>query len=100
MYTESRPAGAPLVQPQEKVFQDLLTQASKHLAAISDAESRLWNITHRLLNPRPQPVPGQPSVGAQDKPSTVEGQLRSIISALEGKGINLHEIASELERGI
>ena len=85
--------------PQEKVFQDLTTQISKHLAVIGEAESRLWNSTQRLLNPRPQSVPPQPAA-EQAKPQTLEAQLKEIAYTLERKGANLHEIATELERGV
>ena len=85
--------------PQEKVLQDLTVQINKHLGVISDAESRLWQVTHRLLNPRPAQVP--PATPEKTlNPQTLEGQLKEIVFSLERKGTNLHEIATELERGI
>lgn len=84
---------------QEKVLQSILNDIAKTISVIGEAETRLWQATHRIVNPRPAPV------GAQSKDTapvsqTVESQLRMIVEALSMKGQNLHEIASELERAI
>ena len=99
MYPTGGQTGNPVAAPQEKVLQELLNQIGKSLSVISEAEQRLWNATHRIVNPRPSPVPPQPSKDSA-MPQSVESHLRMISDALVSKGQNLHEVASELERAI
>ena len=100
MYPTGVQAGSPVAIPQEKVLQELLTQIGKSLSVISEAEQRLWQATHRIVNPRPTPV-GASNVGKDSAmPQSVESHLRMISDALVSKGQNLHEVASELKRAI
>ena len=99
MYPGQSAANTPAVA-QEKVLQELMNQIGKSLSIISEAEQRLWQATHRIVNPRPSPVGTKPSGDIAGGQPSVETQLRAISDALVSKGQNLHEVASELERAI
>jgi hypothetical protein len=87
-------APTPVEQP---ALQLLCERLERQLAAFSEGVTRARNVSHRLLDPRPEKV-AKDQAGPTTQPPTVEGRLRAIVRAAESINADLHNVACDLER--
>lgn len=75
-----------------------ITEINASLSAIAAAEQRLAVAFTRLVNPRPEPVPGN----ASDKlaPDTVEAKLNDTLRTTQQLAEKLHTLADRFEQAV